>query len=132
MNSMRRGAGRVVLVVIATWLASLPSASAQELEPRAYRPLPIGLHFGLLVYTFSDGNVVVDPTTPVAGIDLDVSTLGAGLTVTAPTGNCRPERAINAGANRWGFKPEIGTTIKRGRLTCRAGRKRPESLWSIC
>ena len=37
-----------------------------------------------------------------------------GLAVTAPTGNYRPERAINAGANRWGSKPEVGTTIKRG------------------
>jgi len=168
-----------------------PRLSAQELEPRAYRALPVGLHFGLLVYSFSTGNVVVDPTTPVEGIDLDVNlltagyvttfplfnrssafsisapyvvratgsgrldsvliegtrsgpgdlrlrlshlviggaaqrladfapqshrrTVGLGLTVTAPTGNYRSDRAINAGANRWGFKPEIGTTIQRGR-----------------
>ncbi|MGB6002219.1 MAG: transporter, partial [Thermoanaerobaculia bacterium] len=42
-------------------------------------------------------------------------TLGVGLTVSAPTGNYRPERVLNAGANRWGFKPELGTTIQRGR-----------------
>lgn len=42
-------------------------------------------------------------------------TLGVGLTVSAPTGNYRNDRAINAGASRWGFKPEIGTTIGRGR-----------------
>ena len=167
------------------------SVRAQELEPRAYRPLPIGLHFGLLVYSFSSGNVVVDPTAPVEGLDLEVSTLtagylrtfslfgrssaasvvlpyvvratgagtldsvlisdsrsgpadarlrlthlliggaaerpaefalhqsrrslGVGLTVSAPTGNYRSERLVNAGANRWGFKPEIGTSIRRGR-----------------
>jgi hypothetical protein len=167
------------------------SVGAQELEPRAYRALPVGLHFGLLVYSFSTGNVVVDPTTPIEGLELDVNTLtagylttfplfnrssafsislpyvvratgggalndvaisetrsgpadarlrlshlviggaaqrlaefaperhrrtvGVGLTVSAPTGNYSSERLINAGANRWGFKPEIGTTIQRGR-----------------
>lgn len=172
-------------------LCGLSPLSAQELEPRAYRALPVGLHFGLLVYSFSTGNVVVDPTTPVEGIDLDVNlltagyvttfplfnrssafsisapyvvratgsgtledvliegtrsgpadlrlrlshlviggaaqrlaefapdrhrrTIGLGLTVSAPTGNYRNDRVINAGANRWGFKPEIGTTIQRGR-----------------
>jgi len=173
-------------------LSWLPSpAQAQELEPRAYRALPVGLHFGLLVYGFSTGNVVVDPTTPVQGLELDVSTLtagylttfplfnrssafsivlpyvvratgsgtlndvlitdtrsgpadlrlrlshlviggaaqrlpefapdrhrrtvGLGLTVTAPTGKYSQERLVNGGANRWGFKPEIGTTIQRGR-----------------
>jgi hypothetical protein len=169
----------------------LSPAHAQELEPRAYRPLPIGLHFGLLVYSYSTGNVVVDPTTPVSGLDLEVSTLtagylttfplfngssafsitlpyvvratgsgtledaliegtrsgpadlrlrlthlviggaaerlaefapqrhrrtvGIGLTMSAPTGDYRRDRVVNAGANRWGFKPEVGTTIQRGR-----------------
>ena len=175
----------------ATLLGDPSSIAAQELEPRAYRALPVGLHFGLLVYSFSTGNVVIDPTAPVQGLDLDVSTLtagylttfplfnrssafsislpyvvraagggtrndvvitetrsgpadarlkfshlviggaaqrlpefapdrhrrtvGIGLAVSAPTGNYSQERFVNAGANRWGFKPEIGTTIQRGR-----------------
>jgi hypothetical protein len=34
--------------------------------------------------------------------------IGASLTVTAPTGQYDPARVVNGGANRWGFKPEIG------------------------
>ena len=182
----------IIAVVIGFTLSWAPSpAQSQELEPRAYRALPVGLHFGLLVYSFSAGNVVVDPTTPVKGLELDVHTLtagylttfplfdrssafsvvlpyvvratgsgelndqlitgtrsgpadarlrlshlviggaaqrlpefapdrhrrtvGLGLTMSAPTGNYTNDRVVNAGANRWGFKPEIGTTIQRGR-----------------
>ena len=185
---------RAIVMALAAGLmvfSGLSSAHAQELEPRAYRALPVGLHFGLLVYSFSTGNVVVDPTAPVQGLDLNVNaltagylttfplfnrssafsiilpyvvratgsgtlndvvitdtrsgpadarirlshlviggaaqrlpefapdrhrrTLGLGLTVSAPTGNYNSERVVNGGANRWGFKPEVGTTIQRGR-----------------
>ena len=34
--------------------------------------------------------------------------LGASLLVRAPTGEYDPSKIINIGANRWGFKPEIG------------------------
>jgi len=34
--------------------------------------------------------------------------LGAGLTVIAPTGQYSSAKLINWGANRWGFKPELG------------------------
>ncbi|ULQ53190.1 transporter [Flavihumibacter fluvii] len=33
--------------------------------------------------------------------------LGASLTVQAPTGQYFPDKIINIGANRWGFKPEL-------------------------
>ena len=33
--------------------------------------------------------------------------IGASLLVTAPTGRTYPQKFINLGANRWGFKPEI-------------------------
>lgn len=190
-SSVHRTATLVALAIGITLFSGSSPAYAQELEPRAYRALPVGLHFGLLVYSFSTGNVVLDPTTPIQGLDLDVSTLtagylttfplfnrssafsislpyvvraagggtrndvvitetrsgpadarlkfshlviggaaqrlpefapdrhrrtvGIGLAVSAPTGNHSQERFVNAGANRWGFKPEIGTTIQRGR-----------------
>jgi hypothetical protein len=34
--------------------------------------------------------------------------LGASLIVTAPTGQYDPEKFVNIGQNRWGFKPEVG------------------------
>jgi len=41
--------------------------------------------------------------------------IGASLTMVVPTGQYDPVRLISLGANRWGFKPEIGLTRRRGR-----------------
>ncbi len=179
------------LVAVATtallWSAS---SGAQELEPRAYRALPVGFNFGLLAYTLSSGNVILDAATPIEGLELDLNTItggylrtlplfgrsatflvlqpyvlasgsgringetiegsrnapgdtrlklsvnliggpalkpaefartppkrtiGASLTVTTPTGQYNQNKVVNFGANRWGFKPEIGYSNQRGR-----------------
>ena len=180
--------GLLAVFLAVTW--SLSPAGAQELEPRAYRALPVGLHYGLLVYSFSTGNVLVDPTAPVEGLELEISTLtagyirtfslfgrsssvavllpyvfasgsgrvhgvpasgsrsapadarlrlavnllggpamsvaefaqhrqkrtfGASFAVALPTGQYNSEKIVNFGANRWGFKPEIGYSAQRGR-----------------
>lgn len=39
------------------------------------------------------------------------TTLGASLSIVAPTGEYFPDKLINIGTNRWGFKPEIGLSI---------------------
>jgi hypothetical protein len=36
------------------------------------------------------------------------TSIGLSLTVTAPTGQYNPVKAINLGSDRWSFKPEIG------------------------
>ena len=38
------------------------------------------------------------------------TTLGASITIVAPTGQYEPARLINIGTNRWAFKPEIGVS----------------------
>jgi hypothetical protein len=43
------------------------------------------------------------------------TTLGASLTVVAPTGQYDPAKLINIGSNRWSFKPEIGVSHPIGR-----------------
>ncbi|SDD45924.1 Putative MetA-pathway of phenol degradation [Cupriavidus sp. YR651] len=43
-----------------------------------------------------------------------VSTLGASLTVVAPSGQYHADRLINIGANRWAFKPELGVSVPFG------------------
>jgi len=43
------------------------------------------------------------------------TTLGASLSISAPTGQYDPTKLINIGTNRWAFKPEIGLTIPQGR-----------------
>jgi hypothetical protein len=43
------------------------------------------------------------------------TTVGASLTVSAPTGVYHPARLINVGTNRWAIKPEFGVTHPVGR-----------------
>ena len=47
------------------------------------------------------------------------TTLGASLTVTAPTGSYHPDRLLNLGAGRWSFKPELALSHPFG----------PEQKW---
>jgi hypothetical protein len=42
-------------------------------------------------------------------------TMGVGLTISLPTGQYDSGNLVNFGANRWGFKPEIGYSTVRGR-----------------
>ena len=41
--------------------------------------------------------------------------IGASLTATAPTGQYYPQKLINLGTNRWGFKPEVALSYPLGR-----------------
>ncbi|MGB5815926.1 MAG: transporter [Thermoanaerobaculia bacterium] len=61
------------LLILASTLAAPPSVSGQELEPRAYRTIPVGLNFVLFTYIFSSGNVVTDVASPVQDLDLNLS-----------------------------------------------------------
>lgn len=48
------------------------------------------------------------------------TTVGASLTVSAPTGEYRGDRLINVGTNRWAIKPEIGVSHPAGNWTLEA------------
>ena len=48
------------------------------------------------------------------------TTLGASLTVSAPTGEYHSDKLINVGTNRWALKPEIGLSHPVGRWTLEA------------
>jgi hypothetical protein len=54
-------------------------AAAQELEPRAYSPLPVGVNFILLAAGHSSGGVLVDPSLPIEDVDATVNTLSVGV-----------------------------------------------------
>lgn len=43
------------------------------------------------------------------------TTLGASLSVVAPTGQYEPDRLINIGSNRWAIKPEVGVSQPIGK-----------------
>jgi hypothetical protein len=181
--------GSIVMLLVA--VAAANPGRAQQLEPRAYSPSPVGANFFGLVFGNSSGNVLVDPSIPVTNVEADVSsaiafyvntfglfgrsasigavlpytwadvegdvgetftrvtrsgladlglrfvcnivggpalspqefaarkpstTLGASLSITAPTGQYFPSKLINIGTNRWGFKPELGVSQPLGKF----------------
>ena len=72
-------ARKVVLAVVA-WLGTCAFGSAQELEPRAYSPSPIGTTFVLGGFGRSQGPILLDPSLDVDNVegDLWIATVGVG------------------------------------------------------
>ena len=72
-----------VLVAFAIALAGIASETgAQELEPRAYSANPIGVMFAGVAVTYSTGDVVLEPTSPITDVNAKVyiGALGVGGT----------------------------------------------------
>ena len=58
----------MVIIVLVALVLRARSTSAQQLEPRAYSPSPVGLNFLGLGYLYSSGGVVLDPSVPITNI----------------------------------------------------------------
>ncbi len=183
-----RPAGTALAIAALVALATGPAA-AQELEPRAYSPNPVGANFVAAVYGYQEGDLLFDPTVPITDAEAFVNsaifgyvrtfglfgrtasagvvvpyvwasmngnvyedrrditrsgladsrwrlsvnllggpamtpgefakrrpgpTLGASLTVNAPTGQYDGAKLANLGTNRWAFKPEVGFSYPVG------------------
>jgi len=54
------------------------SSKGQELEPRVYAALPKNLDVAAIVYAYSHGNVLADPSLPVSNFKINAHTIGAG------------------------------------------------------
>jgi hypothetical protein len=65
-RARRVAAGFFCAVLAAT------AVSAQDMEPRAYAASPVGANFLVTSYSWSTGDVVLDPTLPLADVDADV------------------------------------------------------------
>lgn len=64
-----------ILAGVAMGLAlSAGSAVAQELTPRAYWPAPTGTRIAVIGYSYLSGDVLLDPSTPISGVDSKVHT----------------------------------------------------------
>ena len=46
---------------------------------------------------------------------IPMTTVGASVTVTAPTGDYNPQHLVNIGTNRWTVRPELGVSVPLGR-----------------
>ena len=69
----RRGALRVALALLIAGLLA-PVAQAQDLEPRAYVNLPVGINFLLAGYAYSQGGLSFDPSLPIDDAHLKIHT----------------------------------------------------------
>ena len=54
-------------------VAAAAPAWAQQLEPRAYSPAPVGANFFGVAYTNSSGDVVFDPSLPFSDVSANVN-----------------------------------------------------------
>ena len=71
---------RTVLAI--AWLLVSSVARAQELEPRAYSPNPVGANFLVSGYVHSSGGVLFDPSLPFSDVEakLNSALVGYGRT----------------------------------------------------
>ena len=51
----------------------LPPARAQEVEPRAYSNVPVGINFFLAGYTYSEGDIAFDPSSRISDAKYDLN-----------------------------------------------------------
>jgi hypothetical protein len=58
--------------------AGTPRAYAQELSPRAYWPTPVGTRVLTSGYANASGDVLLDPTLPIYGVDSRINTAIVG------------------------------------------------------
>jgi Putative MetA-pathway of phenol degradation len=70
-----RGDYRSALRRAGFWLllCAAPGAAAQQLEPRAYSNVPVGLNFLIAGYTYSSGGLATDPALPLDNAKLDIN-----------------------------------------------------------
>lgn len=74
-SSSRMRCGAVLTVLLG--LAGARPSSAQDLEPRAFSPAPVGLNFAAAGYGYSFGNVVLDPALPITNGEAEVHSVFA-------------------------------------------------------
>jgi hypothetical protein len=64
-----------LLLLAAAAFALALSVHAQELEPRAYSNLPVGLNFAVAGYAYSEGGLSTDPSLPLEDAHLTIDTV---------------------------------------------------------
>ncbi|PWT89702.1 MAG: hypothetical protein C5B55_10905 [Blastocatellia bacterium] len=77
-----RAAVRLTFLLVNLILV-VKSVSAQEMEPRAYSPAPVGAKFVAFTFLHQSGDVLLDPSLPVKDVDakLNAATFAFGGTL---------------------------------------------------
>lgn len=70
---------RILICLSTAWLLlGTNIVSAQELAPRAYWPAPAGTNVALLAYQRNTGDIVIDPSLPLTGVESEIDYLVVG------------------------------------------------------
>ena len=76
MRRLRAGklrlAGSLAAVVLLLFVGCPRPAEAQQLEPRAYSPSPVGLNIAGAAALYTSGGIVTDPTSPIQNLQARV------------------------------------------------------------
>jgi hypothetical protein len=62
----------VVLIIALIFLSKLSPVYAQDLEPRAFTNIPVGVNFLLAGYAYSSGGVLFDPAVPLENAHINI------------------------------------------------------------
>jgi hypothetical protein len=100
LNPFPSASLRAAAAVLA--LAFAGSVCSQQLEPRAYANLPIGLNFLLAGYAHSQGDVLADPSVPVSDANAKVDALVLGYV-----------RSLDV----WGKSASVGLVLPYGQIS---------------
>ncbi len=101
-----RGLWRVIAQVAIAIAAILPasrSAAAQELEPRLFSPAPVGLNILVGAFSYSWGNILLDPAIPIEDLRsrLSIITLGYVRTVDVFGASAKVDVVVPLVTGRW-------------------------------
>jgi hypothetical protein len=66
---------RFLLIGIVLLLGAAGTAPAQQLEPRAYSPAPVGVSFFGTAYFYSSGGWALDPSVPITNVYARIQTV---------------------------------------------------------
>ena len=60
------------MVALLVFLTVVSQGAAQEIEPRTYANTPVGMNFMAVAYSYSSGNVFMDPALPIEDVDAQI------------------------------------------------------------
>ena len=113
------GPGRLVCATALLALLAGPAAvHAQQLEPRAFAPNPVGAHFVLGSMVHTEGDVLLDASSPIEDFKVNLNVYAAGYGQTFALGDRVASIAIVA---PYADGRASGTLNGEGRSVSRAG-----------
>ena len=96
----------------------IPSAAAQELEPKAYSASPVGATFLVAALSRSTGSVVFDPTLPITDVSARINGAVLGVGQTFPLFG---KLALVSAAVPFGWGDISGEVAEEARAITRSG-----------